>query len=128
VCGRVLYTHYFRYLHRKKSGTVMAGERAGHGMSPKCEITLWKRLRTTCMLQCDYLARLVPNFSCLCPGCVKVVELSNVDCAEMSPSLCKHFSTHSSWSTMRTVPYTASVFVFIAKSCCMKKSHHTQEH
>jgi hypothetical protein len=110
VCGQVLYTHSSRYPHRKKYGTVMAGKRVGHRMSPKHEITLWKRLQTMCMLQCYYLARFIPNYYCLCPGCVNVVELSDMDYAEMIPLLCEHFSTHSSWSTTRTVSYTASVF------------------
>jgi hypothetical protein len=94
--GEVLYTHSFRYPHGEKSGTVMSGERAGHGISPKREITLWKRLWTTSVLQCDSVTRFVPNFCCLCPGCVNVAELSNVDCAEMSPLLCEHFTMHPS--------------------------------
>jgi hypothetical protein len=107
--GRVLYDHSLRYPHRKKSGTVMVGERAGHGMSLKREITLWKRLRTTSMLQYDYLARFVPYLSYQSPGCVNVAELSDVDCAEVIP-LSENFITHSSWSTMRSAPYTFSVF------------------
>jgi hypothetical protein len=110
VWGGVPYTHSFRYPQRKKSGTVMSGEHAGHGMSPKRETTLWKRLRTTSMLQCDYVARFVPNVSCLCPGCVNVADLKDVDHAAMMPLHCEHFSTHSAWSTVTTVPYTASVF------------------
>jgi hypothetical protein len=39
--GRILYAP-FRYPHRNKCGTVMAGQRAGHGMSPKRALTLWK--------------------------------------------------------------------------------------
>jgi hypothetical protein len=108
--GGVLCTHSFRYPNRKKSRTVVTGERAGHGVSPKRELTLWKRIRTTSVLQCHFLARFIPNFFCLCPGCVSVADLSNVDCAEMFPLLCEMFSIHSSWSTMRAVPYSASVF------------------
>jgi hypothetical protein len=94
--GEVLYTHSFRRPHRKKFGSVMSGERAGHGVCPKLEMTLWKRLRTTYILQCDFLASFVPKFSCLCPGCVNVVDLSNVGCAEMISLLCEHFVTHTS--------------------------------
>jgi hypothetical protein len=111
--GRVVYeyTHSFRCPHRKKSGTVMSGERTCHGMPPKCEVNLWKRLRTTSsMLLCDYHARFFTNFSCLCRGCLNVAQLSDVDCAEMVPLFCEYFSTCSSWSTVRTVSDTASAF------------------
>jgi hypothetical protein len=62
--------------------------------SPKHEITLWKRLRSTSMLQCGYLARFFSNVPFLCPGRVKVAELSDVHYAEMLSLLCEHFSRH----------------------------------
>jgi hypothetical protein len=61
VWGPVLYTHSFRYPHRKKSGNVMPDKHAGCRVSPKCEITLWKRLQNTSMLQCDYLCKIHPR-------------------------------------------------------------------
>ena len=52
VCGGggVLCTHSFRSPHRKKSGAMMSGDLAGRGMSPKCEISLWRRWQTTSVL------------------------------------------------------------------------------
>ena len=43
-------TRAFRRPHRKKSGTVRLGDRAGHAMSPKREITVPNISRTTAIL------------------------------------------------------------------------------
>jgi hypothetical protein len=48
-----------------------------------------------------------------------------VDCAEMIPLLCEHFNTHTSWSTMWTVPYTASVFklTYLQQNPIARRNH-----
>jgi hypothetical protein len=54
--------------------------------------------------------KICPKLLLLMPTMRDVAELSDVDYDEMIPLLCKHFSMHNSWSTMKTVSYTASVF------------------